>query len=470
MGWSAARPAGRRTGLVCGLLALVIAGDLACTATAAKHRPKRNGTRPNIVLIVTDDQRWDTLWAMPHVRSLLAASGVTFTNAFVTTSLCCPSRASIFTGQYSRHTGVWSDAPPLGGAPAFRDGSTVATWLHASGYTTALVGKYLNDYAMLGPRYIPPGWDEWDAIALNEAALHYYDFPLNQNGHLVFYGHAPKDYSTSVLAEHSVRFVQEATAPFFLYLAPIAPHLPAIPAPQDVGRFANQPLPASASFNETDVTDKPWSGRVPPIGPAERSALIQHWDLMLASLQSVDRAVASIVAAVASRGELDRTVFIFTSDNGLLLGEHRLSGKIWPYEESIRVPLVVRAPDVVGPGRSDPRIALNIDLASTIAGYAGARPGLHQDGRSLVPLLEERTAHWRRGFVVEFLQSEPLPAPPAFEAIRTERYLYVEYRTGWRELYDLRADPHELSNLARDPASRALRRTLARELHALLRS
>ena len=447
-----------------------------CRATPPAHSGPigRGGdpARPNLVLILTDDQRWDTLWAMPNVRRLLVRQGLTFRNSFVTTSYCCPSRASLLTGQYSRHTGVYSNSPPDGGAPVFRDRSTLATWLHSVGYTTGLVGKYLSNYQMLRPGYIPPGWDEWDAM--NQVPMtKYYDYTLNQNGRLVDYGDCPRNYSTSVLGRKAVDFIRRAREPYFLYYAPIAPHLPATAARgEDTRRFGDLPPSRAPSFNEEDVSDKPWRGIYRTLDREASGTVMRDRQRMLASLQAVDRSVAAIVRTIAARGQLDNTVIAFTSDNGYLWGEHRLSGKVWPYEESIRVPLVFRVPGTPPGGRTDDHLALNIDLAATFADLGGARPGLPQDGRSLAPLLEAegKDPRWRDAFVAEYLGHEHVfGMPPRFAALRTERYLYVRYTNGWVELYDLRSDPHQLENLAESPAFSKIRSSLARRLSAMLR-
>jgi N-acetylglucosamine-6-sulfatase len=422
-------------------------------------------TRPNLVLIVTDDERWDSLGTMPEVRSLLADHGVTFKNMFVTTSLCCPSRASILTGQYSHHTGVLdgSTGGAPGGAPAFHDRSTIATWLHDAGYTTGLVGKYLNDYAALPTGYIPPGWDTWDAIAQARHEDKYYGYELNENGTIVKYGNAPSDYTTTVLQNKATAFIDRARSPFFLYFAPVAPHLPAIPAPGDAGALADLPPFHPPSFLEADVSDKPQAAFLPPVSRSLAEPALSDRRHMLQSLLAVDRAVAAIVHEVETKEELSNTYFLFTSDNGFLWGEHRLIGKIWPYEESIRVPLVVRVPGSRTP-RTDSDMVLNIDLASTLAELAGVAPGLPQDGRSLVPLLRGKDPPWRSSFVEEFLGDAP--RQPRFVALRTTRYVYVEYRNGWRELYDLRTDRWELRNIAREPGTAALRSRLSSQLHA----
>jgi arylsulfatase A-like enzyme len=452
-------------------ISALVAGDFTARPAAAPppQHQRSSGSRPNVILIVTDDQRADTLEAMPNVRRLLGGHGITFRNAFVTTSLCCPSRAGILTGRSSRHTGVFGNLPPNGGAVSFDHRSTLATWLDDAGYTNGFVGKYLNDYQSIA-HFVPPGWDEWAAVTTS--ALKYFDYVLNENGRFIPYGSDPSDYSTDVLGRIATRFLRSARPPFFLHFCPLAPHLP-------VGYLAGPSAPPSPgppvasgpSFNEADVSDKPW-GRLhsplPARAIASRSRVREH---TAQSLQAVDRAVANMVEVLEERGQLDNTVIVFTSDNGLLLGEHRLwLEKIWPYEESIRVPLVVRTPWTTSP-TVDEHLVLNVDLAPTLAELAGVTPWPAPDGRSLAPLLRGQEVNWRTAFVQEFLGRDQRfrGGPPPFNAIRTERHLYVEYRNGWRELYDLRDDPYQLQNLADLPAFAAIRASLAAELRGLIR-
>ncbi len=340
-----------------------------------------------------------------------------------------------------------------------------------AGYETALVGKYLNDYPIYGNHRIPPGWSKWWAID-SRPETRYYDYVLNENGREVRYGVAASDYSTTVLGGKAARFVAQAREPFFLYFAPVAPHLPAIPAPKDLSAPVKLPKPRP-DFNERDITDKPWQAihsRV--LGPGAVHFLDGEIEReQLQTLRELDRQVGALVRTLEQRGVLDHTIIVYASDNGFLWGEHRLGGKIWPYEESIRVPLVIRVP-WQSAGRTDTHMVLNIDFASTIAELAGVKPGLPQDGRSLVPLLEGKSPPWRQDFLVEYLGESQLSnsGPPPFQGIRTKRWLYVEYRNGWRELYDLRNDPYELRNRAREPALAATRARLARRLHVLARS
>jgi arylsulfatase A-like enzyme len=406
-------------------------------------------SRPNIVLILTDDQRWDSLWAMPAVQGNLVDRGVTFTNGFVVNSLCCPSRASILTGEYSHSTGVYRNGPPPhGGFSAFHDSSTLATWLQGAGYRTALVGKYLNGYKRFTDgSYVPPGWDRWVALNFDGGGI-YYNYELSIDGRLRSFGDQPADYSTDVLADYAVSFIRHTTSgPFFLYLAPSAPHGPAIPAPRDAGTFSGLAPWRPPNYNETDVSDKPaWVQARPSLTAGRKGHIDAFRQRQYESLQAVDDAVAAIVRELRRSGRLRDTMIVFTSDNGLLWGEHRLTGKQAPYEESIRVPVVIRYDPLIAASRRDRHHALNIDFAPTFAKLAGvSAPGA--EGRSLLPLLSGHATTWRKSFLVEHLGSKM----PTFCQVRAHRYAYVQYRTGEEELYDLNIDPYELDNVGRDP-------------------
>ena len=444
-------------------LALLVLFGLAIPAEAIVSR--QAAQRPNIVLIVTDDQDARSLQQMPKTRELLERQGASFTNFVVSTPGCCPSRASILRGQYTRNHGVRFSEGPDGGHETFRalghERSTLATWLQDRGYRTAMVGKYLNGYGEDGGSRVPPGWDEWYAAT----SLKYFDYELVENGRIVRYGSSRKDYLTDVLSAKAQAFVEgsaEAGRPFFLYLAPRAPHGPATPAPRHQDRFKNANAPRTAAFNESDVSDKPAYVRESP--RLNRNA-VQQIDALyrnrLRTLQAVDEMVAALFQTLQQTGTLANTYVFFTSDNGYLLGEHRRAEKGMPYEEAIRVPLLARGPGVVPRQVAD--LAANIDLAPTIAELTGAVAPDFVDGRSLVPLLEGRSApNWRQATLVEaFGRDEALaaltigdePANPPFKALRLQDRVYVEYpRSGERELYDLRTDPLQLENLAADPA------------------
>jgi arylsulfatase A-like enzyme len=461
---------GRRSLLGIGLAqAVVLATALAAVSGAAADRSLPAGAaRPNIVVMLADDARFDSLARMPNVLRSIASRGVTFTNAFVTTSECCPSRASILCGQYAHRTGVIQNFGPSS-YPHFYEQSNLAVWLHDAGYETALVGKYLNDYTVYGNHHVPPGWSDWVAID-SVPEERYYDYTLNENGRLVHHGIKATDYSTDVLARKAVDFVRSAKAPFFLYFAPISPHLPALPAPKDASRPVTLSTPRP-NFDERNISDKPWHRLYTRLYSPQAISYLDR-DIegrQLRALIDLDRQVGVLMAALENKGVLDNTIVVYMSDNGFMWGEHRLGGKIWPYEESIRVPLTIRVPWQSAWGRTDDHQVLNIDLASTITELAGTRPGQPQDGRSLVPLLHGQQVPWRREFVVEYLGESMYHdgGPPPFQAVRSARWLYVEYRNGWRELYDLRRDPYELRNRATDPTLAATQQHLASRLQTL---
>jgi N-acetylglucosamine-6-sulfatase len=430
--------------------------------------PSASTGRPNIVLILTDDQRFDELNWMPTVDRELVGKGVDFTNGFVVNSLCCPSRTTILTGKYSHGTGVYTNNPPHGGFRTFEheEGSTVATWLHGAGYRTALVGKYLNGYLPGGASHVPPGWDRWDAEALAGGAKEpggYFNYDMSIDGKRVHYGNAPKDYSTDVLTQYATGFISStpSSQPLFLYFAPRAPHYPSTPALRDRNACPNLAPYRPPNFNEADVSDKPAYIRAAPLLSPAKQALIDHVRLdHCRSLQDVDRSVGRILDALRRTGRLSNTLIVFASDNGISYGEHRWDSKYVPYEESIRVPIVVRYdPLTRGVARTSDRLALNLDFAPTFAAAAGVRaPGA--EGRSLLPLLAGPEAPWRSSFLVEHWESPRSRTPegvvPTYCAVRTTRFMFVEYETGERELYDLRRDPYELRNLAGDPADARL--------------
>jgi arylsulfatase A-like enzyme len=421
---------------------------------------------PNVVLFLTDDQRWDQLEQMPNVQRLLVDHGVRFENGFVVNSLCCPSRAGSLTGGYSHSTGVYTLTPPLGGYAAFDDRSTIATWLHDAGYHTALLGKYLNGYD--GTR-IPPGWDRWFAFQQNHGN-YYYDYSANDDGVLRSFGSDPEDYSTSLITAGAVDFIRATAGPLFLYLAPYAPHAPAIPAPGDESAFWSLPPDRPVNYDESDVSDKPaWVRALPGMSGGLRSGTDVLRLNMFRSLLAVDRMVGQVVDAMAETGRLHDTMFVFTSDNGLALGEHRwVHRKESAYEESIRVPLVIRYDPLVRSPRVDGHLVTNIDFAPTAAQLAGVE-ATGADGRSLLPLLMSPAAPWRDDFLIEHEEITGIPDPPTFCGVRTTDHLYVQYATGEEELYDLRTDPYELDNAVDDPGSAPLLGALRLRLRELCR-
>jgi arylsulfatase A-like enzyme len=430
-------------------------------ATAVPVRAQAPDERPSVLLIVTDDQRWDTLWSMPQVQRLLVDRGVTFTNSFVSSPLCCPSRASILTGAYPHTTGVYTQGLPNGGFRKFDDTTTIATELHDAGYRTGFFGKYLDSYqsgALSG--YVPPGWDRWLAFVHSQ----FYDYGLTIDGTAKRYGSAPADYSTDVLAERADAFIRKTDGPLFAIFAPAAPHAPATPAPVDAKAFADLRPWSPPSFDEPDVSDKPTDvARLPRLDPQQIAGIEELRRDQYRSLQAVDRAVGRLLLALAATGRLDDALVIFTSDNGLLWGEHRWQKKEMPYEEAIRVPLVVRDDAVVADApRTEGRLVGNIDLAPTIAALVGTDLP-RAEGKSLLPLLDGERVRWRHALLIEHMKMRnPVPT---YCAVRTDRYLFATYVTGEEELYDLRADPYELENLAgRRPGLRVRLATTLRSL------
>ena len=399
--------------------------------------------RPNIVLILTDDQRRDTLRYMPIVRRLLVRHGITFTNGYVVNPVCCPSRTSILTGLYSHSTGVYTNHRPNGGFFAFHnDDSTIATWLQAAGYRTGLFGKYLNQYGH--DPYVPPGWDRWFATHRNGG---YYDYEAISDATVREYDSDPSSYGTTVLRDRAVSFIRrtDPSTPLFVYWAPHAPHEPATPHPSDRDAFSSLSSWRPRSYDEPDVDDKPgYVSRLPRLDLAAAAEIDRFRERQLESLQAVDRAVRAIVQALRETDRLHDTMIVFMSDNGMLWGEHRLHGKSVPYEEAVGVPLVVRYDALSQEPREDDHLVLNIDLAPTFAALGGA-DAPEVEGRNLLPLLRAPDTRWRSEFLIEHL-GEGVRAAPTFCAVHTDRYVLVRYATGEEELYDLARDHLQMTN------------------------
>lgn len=422
---------------------------------------------PNIVFVLTDDLTWNLVRYMPHVLAMQRA-GVTFSNYFVTDSLCCPSRTSIFTGQFPHSDGVFSNSGPVGGFQAFianhDQSKTFAPVLQAHGYQTGMFGKFLNEY---GPQhtysgqrpYIPPGWSAWDVA--DKLGYQEYGYTLAVGHQLGKYGSQPSDYLTSVLSTKASQFIAASAAahrPFLAEVSTFAPHFPFVPAPPDVTKFPHLTAPRTPAFGRAVRNAPAWLSKIPPLPPRVKSQMNRSFQLRVRDVQSVDRMIGRLQAQVRALGIADNTYFVFSSDNGLHLGEHNLrQGKQTAFDTDIKVPLVVTGPGVPA-NRTVTQLTENVDLAPTFETLGGATPPTTVEGHSLVPQLHGHTPlDWRTAVLIEHhgptvskndpdYQAPYSGNPPSYEAIRTATSLYVEYRNGGREFYNLAADPYELSN------------------------
>jgi arylsulfatase A-like enzyme len=405
--------------------------------------------RLNILFVVTDDQTIQSLRyaTMPYFRSQLADRSqrwTTFSNAFDNDPLCCPARATILSGQYAHHTGVWCvDNRRNKCGAAFDDRHSVATWLHHAGYTTGLFGKYFNFYPFGRGLFTAPGWDRWDSI-YKATGEQYYNYRMVENGKLVSYGSAPQDHSTVVIGNEATNFLSRAQQPFFAYVATDSPHEPRTAEVQNKGAFKNQRIIRTPAFNEANVSDKPaWVRRLPRLDPAVPDTLQRK---ELASLLDVDDMLRQLFGALRARGVWKNTAVIYVSDNGYSYGDHRWDNKRCPYEECMRVPLFIRDPRH-GVTHTSRALVSNVDLASTVAEFAHVTPDIHQDGRSLRPLLTGTARAWpqNKGLLFEYRSDG---VTPSWVGVRTRRFLFDELATGEKELYALRRDPYEMRNVA----------------------
>jgi arylsulfatase A-like enzyme len=430
--------------------------------------------RPNFVLVNTDDMAAHDLQYMPLVNQLLVGSGTTFSNSFVPTSLSGPSRASLLTGQYAHSNGVFDTAAPLGGELNLDQTATLPVALHDAGYRTAAFGKNetspSRQLESSRPGDPPPGWDEFSTASYNPGeaipANSWYYFrdgvrsvvPDEANG------------LTEVWTKLSESFIQRSSSsdsPFMLYLAPIISHQPYAPTSEYAGTLDGVDLWRPPSYNVVppdviNVSPKPHVG---------------SWDNMrqkhLETLQSVDEAVARVYQALDAAGTLDNTIFVFTSDNGLMWGEHaQFSNKNMFFEESLRVPLVVRD-GRMPQARVASQMALNIDLAPTLAHLAGTTMPVPVDGVDLLPVMLGGNAPLRSSFIMEHQWAEGYDIidqgyGTGGVGIRTETWKYVEYQSGKRDLFNLVSDPFEMHNLGAEANYAARRQLLASQLHAML--
>ena len=411
---------------------------------------------------MTDDQTQASQKFLDTVNHRIGGAGAVFRDSFASNPLCCPSRATFLTGQYSRNNGVQTNSLPDGGYLSLDNKNTLPVWLQDSGYNTTLIGKYLNGYDKEPqPQTIPPGWTNWQGAT---RTYQYYGYQLNQNGRLVDYGNDVADYQTDVYTEKAVKVIgkrAKSSKPWFMWLAYLAPHSggpnpspqppgdcggTAKPAPRDADAYDNEPLPQPPSFNESDVSDKPsFIADNPPFSQGDIDAITNEYRCRIGSLNAVDDGVDKLIDKLRDTGQLNNTYVIFTSDNGFFAGEHRIpTGKRRAYEPSIRVPLQIRGPGIK-PGTEIKDLAVNADVAPTIVKLTGAKAGLKMDGRPLLQM-------WRHPSIQRGRQILLSGTRKRYTGLRNRRYLYVRYVDKQHELYDLRGDSDELANVYDDPA------------------
>lgn len=471
----------------------------------------RSAKRPNIVVVMADDMRADEVRFAPRLKHHLERHGLRFENSFANYPLCCPNRATFLLGKYAHNHKVWYHKKPYGFG-ALDDSTSIATSLKRAGYRTGFIGKYLNGYGKQRSRvtgrsshtYVPAGWDDWRGlldgaprhVRLRGSTYNYFNQPFNVNGRIV--NNLRGRYSSRVIGDFGVDMIQRFSArakPFFLYVNFVAPHHGRPVERDDPGRIADATgrihdfvTPARPGWvkgrfdrlidrsiglaqngaSEADVSDKPKWLRRPALLPREKRALREVTRQRAESIYVMDQNIERMIQALKRSGEWRNTVFAFTSDNGYYMGEHRKrSGKVTGHEPSFRVPLLLTGPGMrSGTKRYDP--ISTVDLTATIVDIADARPPREPDGVSRYDAMLRGDRGWRTPVIYEAINTAPRSSaikpgfkrPLASFGIRTVRFSYIRHRSGHDELYDLRVDPHQLQNVARDPAYATVRRAL----------
>ena len=433
----------------------------AATPSAAEQPATTTAQIKNVVLLLADDLDWALFDQIPRLRAL-REQGTTLSNFVVTDSLCCPSRSSIMRSQFVHNHGVLSNVVQSGGGwETFfkrhleRDG--LPTWLKAAGAQTALVGKYLNGFPKGAPTptYVPPGWDHFVTALAGNEVYGGYDYVLTRNGTIAKRARGRAEFVNDVLTRDATEWLAQASMPFFLEFASYSPHVPAPVAERNLGSHAGTQAPRTPSFNATGIDEPAWLRKVPTIRPEGLPRLDDLWTRRLESAESIADSYDALVAQLKASGHDSDTLIIVTSDNGYHVGAHRLpTGKQTAYHEDTIVPAVLIGPGIT-PGAMIGRMTSTIDLAPTIADLMGASVPTWADGRSLLPLLTNPdTTSWRTGILVESLAGAKPGDPdytgfdaPAFHALRTENWLYVDYERGETALYDLNNDPYEINNI-----------------------
>lgn len=468
----------------------VALGVTLLAATAALGTQQQVGAReapaqPNVLLILVDDQTTQTFKPgfMPHVFGDIVNPGTRFTNGLAAPPLCCPDRAGVLTGQYAHDNGVFGNHP---GYPDLTDKTnTLPVWLRRAGYRTGFIGKFLNGFDQGKARGVAPGFDTWFEL---HGAKEYNDFDVSTGGSIKHFGTSPHDYSTDAFTRRARQFIGGNSAkPFFLWLAYNAPHdarsdsgpcagdFPQPRTRDDYQTYRHASFGKTAAFDERDVGDKPaWISRRPRLAPKDLKRISFRYRCTLATVARLDHDVGALIAHLKADGELDNTIVLYLSDNGLMSGQHRIvQGKEYPYEPDLQVPFAIRVPAAYRTSEQAPTesgVVSNVDVAATLLDFAGAAPSCAEpghcrvlDGRSMSPLLGGSEA-WPadRAAIAEITGVRT-----KYEAIRAEHSVYVDYGSGQHELYDLQADPFELHNLAGEPSAAGLESDLKSRLQTL---
>jgi N-acetylglucosamine-6-sulfatase len=425
---------------------------------AAHHGKKRAGASlPNIIHICTDDMRSDDidLQIMPQLSRIFASPSLKFDNHSVPFTLCAPSRVSILTGLEPHNHGVLTDHSP-GGYAGYQplEGNSLPVWLTNAGYYVGHVGKFINEYDVIAPNHVPPGYADWRAMSCSFEK--YTNFTLNENGTQVSYDNG--EYTTDVFVQKVLDFIAAAPQPFALFFWPNCCHWPAVPAAQDAGTFANVPMPISPSFNEADVSDKPRAVRKLPLLRRKQIAKIENkWRTRAECLQSLDRGMKTIMDALQTAGLLSNTHIMFTSDNGIVEGEHRIQKeKNVLYEEGVTVPLLWHQPSGYNQNCKQP--VSNIDTTAAMVELSGATAQRVLDGESLTPLLADVDAPWKTAALIKSKRTT---------GICTSHFRYIEWSNGDRELYDMTIDPYQLDNKQGQSAYQDIQQSCATALATL---
>lgn len=434
----------------------------------------------NVVFILSDDHRYDFMgftgklpWLKTPNMDKMANEGAVFKNAFVTTSLCSPSRASILTGQFSHvHTIVDNAAPEPKNLVYFPQ------YLQQNGYQTSFFGKWHMGDESDNPR---PGFDHWESF---RGQGQYYNPNLNINGQRVQY--KDSTYITDLLTEHATQWLdkRDKKKPFFLYLSHKAVHSPVSPAKRHVGMYKNNKYALPPTYYQT-INDDYKALKWPEWVKQQRYSwhgvdFIYHTHQNIEetvqtyceTLMGVDESIGSVLDYLKKNGLEDNTMVIYMGDNGFSWGEHGLIDKRHFYEESVKVPFLVYAPKLFKGGQAIEKMIQNVDIAPTILALAGLKKPDYMPGKSLVQLLKGDTTDWRKKIFYEYYWEYDFPMTPTMFGVRTDKYKYIRYNGIWdqNELYDLENDPNEITNLIEKPEYQALTKQLAGDLFEWLES